>query len=109
MNAHELGAECLSDICWQETDSFDWVLDKLPEVQFNCLETAVQAINLTSSIANVTSSNAVRFEAVLTLIEVVTVQLCPLQCNTQGQCVDGECVCDTGEGPLHSFSHFLFV
>lgn len=109
MNAHELGAECLSDICWQETDSFDWVLDKLPEVQFNCLETAVQAINLTSPVANVTSSNAVRFEAVLTLIEVVTVQLCPLQCNTQGQCVDGECVCDTGEGPLHSFSHFLFV
>ena len=82
----------------QETDSFDWALDKLPEAQFSCLVAAVRAVNMTSSAdANVTSSHAERSELVLRSVEAAR-RVCPLLCSFQGVCGDdGVCTCNAGE------------
>ena len=82
----------------QETDSFDWALDKLPEAQFSCLVAVVCAVNVTSSAdANVTLSHAELSALVSSLVEAA-LRVCPLLCNSQGVCGDdGVCVCDAGE------------
>ena len=82
----------------QETDSFDWALDKLPEAQFSCLVAAVRAVNVTSSAdANVTSSHAERSALVLRSVEAA-LRVCPLLCSSQGVCGDdGVCMCDAGK------------
>ena len=82
----------------QETDSFDWALDKLPEAQFSCLVAVVCAVNVTSSAdANVTLSHAELSALVSRRVEAV-LRVCPLLCNSQGVCGDdGVCVCDAGE------------
>ena len=82
----------------QETDSFEWALDKLPEAQFSCLVAAVRAVNVTSSAdANVTSSHAERSALVLRSVDAA-LRVCPLLCSSQGVCGDdGVCTCDAGK------------
>ena len=80
----------------QETDSYDWAVDKLAEAEFNCVEAVVQSVNLTDSTGNNTSSTAARAALVTSQVAQATASVCPLQCNMQGQCINGTCDCDEG-------------
>ena len=90
------GSGASSVITSQETDSYDWAVDKLAEVEFNCVEAIVQSVNLTESTGNDTSSTAERVALVTSQVAQATASVCPLQCSMQGQCNNGTCDCDAG-------------
>ena len=80
-------------ITLQETDSYDWAVDKLAEAEFSCVEAVVRSIDLTDTAGNVTSE---RTALVTSHVAETTTNVCPLQCNMHGQCINGACDCDAG-------------